>query len=125
MSYLLLFRGRGGTADVVVLPSSTHIFRSARRCAADADTFVSVKHPADVVDYEIDWSGQLGGDTIVDSRWGVPTGLTGDSGSNTSTTTTIWVSSGTADTDYGVLNRITTTDGRVLDCTLVIPVRNK
>lgn len=71
------------------------------------------KDAADVVDYQIDWSTWLEtGETISTSSWSVDTGLTKDSDSNTTTTATIWVSSGTAGTAYKAYNTITTSAGR-------------
>ena len=88
-----------------------------------ADSFT--KDPDAVLDYQVNWATWLGDDTISTSDWIVPTGLTEDSASNTTTAATIWLSGGTVNTDYAVVNRIVTAGGRTDDRTIVIRVRNK
>lgn len=88
-----------------------------------ADDFV--KDPDEVLDYVRDWSALLGDDTIATSTWTVPSGITKDSDTNTTTTATIWLSGGTLGTDYALVNRITTAGGRTHDKTLTIRVRAK
>lgn len=83
------------------------------------------KDPNDVDSFGINWATRLDGDLISTSDWIVPTGLTEDSASNTTTTTTIWLSSGTDGDDYELTNRITTTGGRTLDQTVKLRVRAK
>ena len=56
-----------------------------------------VKDPDEVLDYSIDWSTWLDSDTISSSSWTVESGITKDSDSNDTTSTTIWLSGGTAD----------------------------
>lgn len=83
-----------------------------------------IKDPNSVLDYTIQW-GQLATlgeylfdqstDQIATSAWTVPAGLTEDSSTNTSLSTTIWLSGGTAGESYEVTNRITTTGGRTFD----------
>jgi len=68
----------------------------------------------ELLDYGIDWSTELPtGDTIVASTWVGDTGLTLSNESFTTTTTTVWVSGGTKNYLYRVLNTITTAGGRV------------
>ena len=81
-----------------------------------------IKDPNAVKNYTINWVAFLGVDTIASSTWIVPAGLIKDSDTKTTTTTTIWLSSGTADTEYSVVNRITTAGGVTEDCTLTIAV---
>ena len=81
-------------------------------------------------------TGELQGATISTSAWTVPSGITEDS-SNTgaitiagisygvNTVATIWLSGGTAETDYDLLNRITTSDSRTLDKTITVRVRQE
>lgn len=83
-----------------------------------ADSFL--KDPDAVLDYQIDWSTWLGSDTIASSSWVIPTGITEDSDSNTTTTATVWLSGGTAGTTYTVTNRIVTAGGRTEDRSLTI-----
>jgi hypothetical protein len=90
-------------------------------------SFPEIKHdPNAVLDYTIDWSDWLpSGDTILSSSWSVPAGLTEDSSSNTSTTATVWISGGTAGTNYRITNHITTTEGRQDDRTIPLFVLNR
>lgn len=81
------------------------------------------KDPDDVLDYGINWSKWLDGDTLLLSEWFVPEGITMDSESSDTTTATIWLSGGTADADYELTNRITTAQGRQRDKTITIRVR--
>ena len=66
--------------------------------------------PAEVMDYTLDWTGWLAGDTISTSSWKAED-ATVNSSSNTTSSTTVWA---TAPTDpYGsVTNTIVTTGGR-------------
>jgi len=70
------------------------------------------KDPAEVLDYTIDWATLLAGDTISTSEWTVPTGITQDSESETTTLAIIWVSGGTVDKQYTLTNTIVTAGGR-------------
>lgn len=85
------------------------------------------KDPNAVLDYGWDWSAWLGEDTIADSMWTVPDGIVSEQEEFTNTTTTIWLSGGTIDTDYTLINHITTsnTPPREDDRTMVIKVREK
>lgn len=82
------------------------------------------KDPHAVVDYRIDWSRWLrNGDIVLTSEWAVPDGIEMDSESNDTTSTTIWLSGGTAGTNYQLTNRITTAQGRTQDRTITIRVK--
>lgn len=83
------------------------------------------KDPNAVLDYVIDWGDEwlATGDEIDTSTWSVPAGITKDSDSKTTTTTTIWVSGGTDGVTYDIVNRIVTTGGRTDDRTITIIVR--
>ncbi len=71
------------------------------------------KDPDSIAYYVSDWSDWLdSGETIVSSDWVVEAGLTEDSASNDTTTATIWLSGGTAGTDYTVTNTVVTSAGR-------------
>ncbi|OWK36995.1 hypothetical protein FRUB_01236 [Fimbriiglobus ruber] len=80
--------------------------------------------PAEILDYTIDWTTRgLGTDTIATSVWTVfPTDMSAASPapSFTGTTTTVWLSEGTAGTYYAVTNTITTAGGREMQETFVI-----
>jgi len=82
-----------------------------------------VKDSMAVKDYQIDWSDWLGADTISTSAWSVPAGITKNSDSNTTTTTTIWLSGGTDQADYEIYNTIVTTGGRTERAMLKIGIR--
>jgi hypothetical protein len=86
------------------------------------------KDPSEVLDYTLDWSTALAGDTIsgTNSTWVTPSGLTqvvSPAPSNTTTTTTVWLSGGTSPTDYAVENTIVTTGGRTIQAHMLIQVR--
>jgi len=65
-----------------------------------------------ILDYKVNWADWLGVDTIVSSDWTVPTGITEEAASNTTTTATVWLSGGTIRNTYIVTNRIVTAAGR-------------
>jgi len=83
------------------------------------------KDPQAVLDYSIDWTDWLVSDTISTSTWTVPSGITKVSDSKTTVKTTIWLSGGTADTDYELINHIVTANSREDDRTITIRVRQK
>lgn len=83
------------------------------------------KDPNDVKDYSIQWSRHIGTDVIASSSWIVPPGITKDSDTFNTTSTTAWFSGGTLDMDYSPTNRIVTTGGRTLDQTITIRVRSR
>ena len=86
--------------------------------AADGAPFFRVRDgvwamradPAEVLDYTIDWTGWLAGDTFSTSNWAAED-ATVNSSSNTTTSATVWT---TAPSDpFGSLtNTIVTTGGR-------------
>lgn len=86
---------------------------------------VYVKDPAAILDYSIDWSAQLGDETIDTSTWTVPAGITGDDDSNTTTVATIRLSGGTAGSDYEIKNHIVTSGGQEDERTIIIQVRSE
>lgn len=83
------------------------------------------KDPQAVLDYKVDWSDWLDTDTIITSDWTVPTGLTLELETNTTTIATAWLSGGTVATSYNVTNEITTADGRTDDRTITIKVKER
>ena len=111
-------------------------------------TKMTSKDPNNIEPYFIVWcdedgtnsgvaadTGKLQGATILTSSWTVPTGITEVTNYKSSVTIhgvtysantvcTIWLSGGTADTDYELLNRITTSDSRTLDKSIIIPIRS-
>lgn len=86
----------------------------------------SPKDPDETLDFQIDWSTRLDtGDTIVTSTWIIPDGLTKQSDGKTTNATTVWLMGGTAGTSYLVLNRVVTANGRTLDQTGKLKVKDK
>jgi hypothetical protein len=91
-----------------------------------------VKDPQAILDYTVDWTDWLKGDTISTSSWTVSPGITVGDGTNgaaapskTDTKTTIWFISGTLGVDYLATNRIVTVAGRTEDRTITVTVRDK
>ena len=95
------------------------------------DSKIFTKDPEAVLDYGINWDANdwLGTDTIkadgTGSTWTVPAGITKVTDSKTTTTTTIWLSGGTAGETYSVKDHIVTVGGREEDCTLTIVCESK
>jgi hypothetical protein len=87
-----------------------------------------VKDPSAVLDYSFDWTadGWIGADTITGTPvWTVPTGVTKDSQSNTTTMATVVISGGTAGENYDVACKITTAGGRTDERTFRLQVRDR
>jgi len=82
-----------------------------------------IKDPDAVLDYSFDWEPWLAGDTISTSVWVAESPLVVDSDSNTTLITTVWISGGDLDSDYTLLNSITTAAGRSEDRTVSIRIR--
>ena len=87
--------------------------------------FTVKKDPEAVLDYTINWTAWLDGDTILTSVWTVPTGITKDSESNTTLRATAWLSGGTDGTNYIVVNTIVTAAGRTDERSVVVYVRDR
>jgi len=79
--------------------------------------------------------GELQGAVISSVTWTVPTGITEESSNqnaitingvsySVNTVCTIWLSGGTAATDYSLGCKIVTNDSRTLEQTVIIPVRS-
>ena len=66
------------------------------------------KGASSVLDYTIDWTTELSGDTISTSDWTAETGITIDSESETTTDTTVTLSSGALGKEYAITNTIVT-----------------
>lgn len=85
------------------------------------------KTPAEVLDYDGDWSDELEeGESIVTSNWTLSgTGLVKDSQTVVgSSITKVWLSSGTDGTRYLLKNTITTSDGRTLEDWFYLLIRS-
>lgn len=83
------------------------------------------KDPDEVLDFQIDWATNVleDGDEIDTSTWIMPAGVTKDDDSNTTGTATVWISGGTHNRTYEIVNRITTTGGRTYDQTARLKVK--
>lgn len=71
-----------------------------------------IKDPSAKLDYGFDWSEWLAdGETITTSTWTVPSGITKDTDTKSTTGTIVWLSGGTAGESYRLVNRIVTSAG--------------
>jgi len=80
----------------------------------------TLKDPDSIEDFKVDWSADLGSDTIADSAWIVPSALTKVTDAHDTTSATARLSGGVAGALYDVVNRITTAGGQVKDFTIRI-----
>jgi hypothetical protein len=84
------------------------------------------KDPDAVLDWVWDWNEWLDeGETISDSSFIVSAGISVNSESNTTKTSTVWLSGGTSGQVYQVTNRITTSSGRTDDRSITIRVTER
>lgn len=83
------------------------------------------KDPDEVLDYHVDWTARLDGDTILTSIWEMPVGIIKDSDNATNDSTTIWLSGGTLGANYVMVNRVTTAAGRTMDQSVKLKVRTR
>lgn len=83
------------------------------------------KDPSAVLDYVWDWSAWLGADTISTHTVTAATGLTVTSATHTNTAVTVWLSGGSAGTNYRVTCRIVTVGGRTDERTSTVRVRER
>lgn len=85
-----------------------------------------VKDPSAVLDYRFDWSAWLTeNEVIATSTMTVAAGITKDSEANSTTTATVWLSGGAVGTEYLVVNRIVTDEGRADERSIVIHVEDR
>ena len=86
---------------------------------------VFLKDPAAVLDYSLDFTDWLvEGEVLTAASWSVPGGLTKDSDTFSSTSTTVWLSDGTVGTDYTVTAQVSTAT-RTDERSVLIKVRNR
>lgn len=86
------------------------------------------KDPNEVVDYELDWARYRleEGETITDSDFTVVAGtVVIDSKDEVAGVTKVWLSGGTVGESCQILNRITTSAGRIYDQTAKLRIRTK
>lgn len=79
-----------------------------------------------VLDYTVDWTAWLDGDTIDTSIFLVDdVSITEEFDTNDDSTTTIWLSGGTDGITYTFINRITTAGGRTQDQSVKLKVKER
>lgn len=83
------------------------------------------KDPSDVVPQSFDWALVIPTDTITTSTWTPDTGITTATPTFAGKVTTVWLSGGTAEVTYKIVNRIVTTAGRTLERTIRVKVRDR
>ncbi len=84
-----------------------------------------VKDPADTADYTVNWALWLAtAETISSVAWTVPTGITNSATTNTTTTATIRLTGGTADTEYTIACKVTTSAGQIAERSFTVRVAN-
>jgi hypothetical protein len=84
-----------------------------------------IKDPDAVLEYQFNWATWLGADTISSFSIISTSGITIDSSTNSNTVVTVWLSGGTASTDYFITCRIVTVAGRTDDRTVKISVKHR
>lgn len=94
-----------------------------------------IKDPAEVLDYQVDWSSSLAaGESIATSTWtpvhqddgSADTRITVTNQTSTATATTVWLSGGmVGDSTHTIVNHISTNQGRQFDQTLYIDIFEK
>jgi len=87
---------------------------------------VWIKDPDAVLDYAVDWSAWLSqAEAITTATVVADDGITVDSDSHDGGIHTIWLSGGEVGRDYRITSRITTSQGRGDDRTMLIRVRER
>lgn len=86
-----------------------------------------VKDPQAILDYSLDWGPWLDGDTLSTSSWVVESPLTIVPSTEVfdSTTTSLFLSGGTAGEKHMVTNTITTALGRKDERSFELRIRNR
>jgi hypothetical protein len=88
-------------------------------------TFYFDKTAGEDKDFTLDWSVDLGTDTIASSTWSVPAGsvtIASPAPSFTTSTTTVWTAGGDPGDNCLLVNSITTAAGRDFEQRLVISI---
>ena len=88
-----------------------------------------LKDPQSRVDYAMDWSGDLGAQTIAESAWSISPeeagGVVVDSASFDNNRSTARLSGGVIGHVYQIGNRVTLSDGRIDERSILLRVENK
>lgn len=85
------------------------------------------KNASDLLDYTIDWSAWLvsastTADTIIASSWSVPTAMSVQASTFTTSSATGWLDGGTPGANHLAVNQITTAGGRVVSREIMISI---
>jgi hypothetical protein len=100
--------------------------RTVRATWYKQDSVRFTKDPDATLDYSVEWEQWLPpGDAIAASVWSVPSGLVGVSEELSSTLATAVVSGGTVGETYELVNRVTTTSGKVDDRSIWLTIRQR
>ena len=84
-----------------------------------------IKTPAEVLDYGWDWSRWLDGDTLASSTWTADSGITIQSHTFDTASTTIWLTGGAEGATYQLTNTVTTAAGRTAQRSFEIRIVGK
>lgn len=85
-----------------------------------------VKDPQATLDYAVDWTDWLNGDTLLSSSWDVPEGLAKEADAFTAAgVATVWLSGGDDGTTYRLTNHVVTAGNRTDERTFTIDLRDK
>lgn len=91
----------------------------------DTGLYAITKDPDAVLDYSVDWSTWLEGDTVSSIAWALDSGITKDSQELAAGVATAWISGGSVGIDYRVTCRIVTAGGRTDDRSFLLQVRER
>jgi hypothetical protein len=83
------------------------------------------KDPDEILDYQLDWSKRLLGDTITACDWSVPIGLTRNASYFDGQITTVWLGDGALGETYTVTNTIETAAGRTMQQSVKLKILAK
>jgi hypothetical protein len=84
------------------------------------------KDPNEFLDYQFNWTSCLeAGETIATSEYTTTGSVTISDESISGALTTFWLSGGISGEACDITNRITTSEGRIHDCTARLRVRNR
>jgi hypothetical protein len=86
---------------------------------------VFIKDPDAILDYALNWTKWLEGDTIQTGTWTIDAGPTIQSQNVSGGIVTMWLSGGVDGTSYIARCRIVTVGGRTEDRTIQIQVRER
>ena len=83
------------------------------------------KDPDATVDFTVDWTDWLESDTLSTGTWVVPAGITNVSSQYTTVKDTVFLSGGTVNNTYAIINRISTVGGKINDQTIYVLVKEQ